>query len=100
MLHKMTAPRKYAVQFRSDTGRVMAGTVNDEQTDLTEDREDVTDNAVLSVAEYVLRQFDGAVQVDYDGGLTYQISVTKIGPPDPTNGMRYGLHPDGRVVGY
>lgn len=92
--------RKYGVQVRSDPGSVMAGRIDETQTDLTEDREDATDNAVEAVAEYILRKFNGALEIDYDDGTTYQILVTKIGPPDPTNGMRYGLRPDGYVVGY
>ncbi len=88
------------VQFIASDGRVIAGHINETQDGLTKDAEDVTDNAVQAVAEYVIQQFDGALQVDYSDGTTYQIQVAKIGQPDPTTGMRYGLHPGGEIVGH
>lgn len=88
------------IQFFASDGRVVAGHINEAQDGLTGHVEDVTDNAVQAVAEYVAQLFDGALQVDYSDGITYQIQVVKIGQPDPTNGMRYGLHPGGEIVGH
>ncbi|UBV17770.1 hypothetical protein [Mycolicibacterium fortuitum] len=88
------------VQFIASEGRVIAGHINETQDGLTKDAEDVTDNSVQAVAEYVIQQFAGALQVDYSDGITYQIQVAKIGQPDPTTGMRYGLHPGGEIVGH
>ena len=56
-------------------------------------------SAVLAVAEYVVRNSDGALEIDYDDGITYQIQVVKIGQRHP-DGARYGLHPGGVIVGY
>lgn len=93
-------PRKtFGVQFIGESKRVVVGRVNDAQDSLVGEAEDATDNAVQAVAEYVLHAFDGAVEVDYEDGITYQISVVKIGRPYP-DGTRYGTHPGGRVVGY
>ncbi len=91
--------KTFGVQLDAQSGRVVAGRVNEAQDDLLAGKEDVTDNAVLAVAEYVLRSYDGALEVDYDDGITYQIQVVKIGQPQ-SDGTRYGLHPDGMIVGY
>lgn len=88
------------VQFIASAGRVIAGPINETQDGLTSEAEDVTDNAVQAVAEYVIQRFNGALQVDYSDGITYQIQVAKIGQPDPTTGMRYGLHSGGEIVGH
>lgn len=92
--------RKFGVQFDAASNQVVAGPINEAQDALTDAKEDATDNAVQAVAEYVLESFDGALEVDYPDGITYQIQVVKIGQRDPTNGMRYGLHPGGLIVGY
>ena len=91
--------KTFGVQLDAQSGRVVAGRVDEDQVDLLAGKEDVTDNAVLAVAEYVLRSFGGALEVDYDDGITYQIQVVKIGRPH-SDGTRYGLHPDGLIVGY
>lgn len=88
--------RKFGVQLNGQSGRVVAGEFNDAQTDLIPGAEDVTDNAVAAVAEYVLGVFDGALEVDYDDGITYQIHVAKLGPTR-ADGTRVGLYPGGWV---
>lgn len=50
------------VQFIASDGRVIAGPINETQDGLTKDAEDVTDNAVQAVPEYVIKQFDGTLQ--------------------------------------
>lgn len=88
--------RTFGVQLNGQSGRVVAGEFNEAQTDLNPGAEDVTDNAVLAVSEYVLRVFDGALEVDYDDGIIYQIQVVKLGPTR-ADGTRVGLHPGGWV---
>lgn len=91
--------RRFGVQLIGQSGRVFGGPVNEDGTGLLAGAEDVTDNAVLAVAEYVLRSFDGAVEIDYPDGPTYQIQVVEVGKPDK-DGTRYAVHPDGYVVGH
>lgn len=95
----MAAGRQFDVQFLGETKRVVAGRINDAGDGLAEPMDDVSDNAVQAVAEYVIANFDGAVEVDYADGVTYQIQVVKIGPPH-ADGSRFGLHPGGMIVGY
>lgn len=95
----MAAGRQFDIQFRGSSKRVVAGRLNEAGDGLVEPTDDVSDNAVQSVAEYVIHNFDGAVEVDYHDGVTYQIQVVKIGPPH-ADGSRFGLHPGGMVVEY
>jgi len=88
------------VQLLGKTNRIVAGHLNETGDDLDGATSDVTDNAVMAVAEYVIRGYESALEVDYDDGVTYRIVVTKIGPPDPVTGMRTGLLPTGEIVGY
>jgi hypothetical protein len=92
------ARKRLAVQFRGAAKSILAGEVN-AAGDALVDESGVTDTAVNSVAEYVLNEFDGALELEYADGTTYQIQVAKIGPPLP-DGTRYGLHPGGLLVGY
>lgn len=94
----MTVAHRLAVQFRGAANRIFAGHVNEAGDELVGES-DVTDTAVHSVAEYVINAFDGALELDYDNGITYQIQVVKIGPPGP-DGTRTGLHPGGLIVSY
>lgn len=94
----MPDENQLAVQFRGAAKRIFAGPVNEAGDGLV-DENDVTDTAVNSVAEYVINVFDGALELEYDDGITYQIQVAKIGPEQP-DGSRYGLHPGGLIVGY
>ena len=91
--------KNFAVQLDGQLGQIFTGQVDASGSELLSNKEDVTDNAVLAVAEYVLRSFDGALEIDYDDGITYQIQVVKIGQPQH-DGSRYGLHPGGMIVGY
>ncbi|WP_458796437.1 DUF7446 family protein [Mycobacteroides abscessus] len=93
------ARREFDVQFLGRSKRVVAGRINAAQDSLIGDADDVTDTAVRAVAEYVIHAFDGALETEYDDGVTYQIQVVKIGPRR-RNGGRYGLHPGGMIVGY
>ena len=90
---------KFAVQLNGQSGRVFGGPVNEDGTGLVPEAQDVTDAAVLAVAEYVLRSFDGALEVEYPDGPTYRIQVVKVGTPH-ADGTRYAVHPDGYVVGH
>jgi len=90
--------KRIGLQLNGKSGRVFAGPVNDDQTELLAGADDVTDNAVLAVAEYVLRSYDGALEVDYDDGTTYQILVVKRGRPQ-ADGGRYEVHPGGWAEG-
>lgn len=93
-------PRKQlGVQFLGESKRVVVGRVNESQDALVGEMEDATDNAVQAVAEYVIHAFDGALEIEYDDGVTYQIQVVKIGQRR-ADGGRYGLHPGGLIVGY
>ncbi|WP_293003377.1 hypothetical protein [Mycobacterium sp.] len=94
----MTVAHHLAVQFRSAVNRIFAGHVNDAGDDLVGEV-DVTDTAVNSVAEFVINAFDGALELEYDNGITYQIQVVKISPPAAA-GTRMGLHAGGLIVGY
>jgi hypothetical protein len=94
----MPADQRLAVQFRGAANRIFVGYVNEAGDELA-DEADVTDTAVNSVAEYVINAFDGALELEYDDGTTYQIQVVKIGPPG-ADGARYGIHPGGLVAGY
>ncbi len=91
---------QFGVQLIGKTNRIEAGQINEAGEDLDGATSDVTDNAVMAVAEYIIRGFESALEVDYDDGVTYRILVTKIGPPDPATGMRTGLLPNGDLVGY
>ncbi len=87
------------VQFIGQTQRVVAGRVNTSRDGLDGETTDVTDNAVQAVAEYVINGFDGALEVEYDGGITYQVQVSKIGPTH-SDGARHGLHPGGVIASH
>ncbi len=91
--------KRFGVQLNGKSGRVFGGPVTEGQTELMVGAEDVTDNAVLAVAEYVLRSYDGALEVEYADGTIYQIQVVKIGQPQ-ADGTRYEVRPDGYVVGH
>ena len=95
----MGQARKFGVQLDAELNQVVAGRMNEAQDALLAGKEDVTATAVLAVAEYVVRNSDGALEIDYDDGITYQIQVVKIGQRHP-DGARYGLHPGGVIVGY
>lgn len=47
-------------------------------------RGDVTDDAVRAVADFVLAEHEGAVEVEFGDGYVYQIEVVKIGPAGAT----------------
>lgn len=87
------------VQFIGQNQRLIAGRVNTSRDGLVGETTDVTDNAVQAVAEYVINVFDGGLEVEYDDGSTYQIRVSKIGPPH-SDGARYGVHPGGVIAGH
>lgn len=90
---------EFGVRFIGQSKRVVAGRINEAQDSLVGETDDVTDNAVLAVAEYIIHAFDGALETECDDGVTYQIQVVKIGQRHP-DGSRYGLHPGGLIVGY
>lgn len=89
----------FGVQLDAESNQIVAGRMNKAQDALLAGKEDVTDMAVLSVAEYVVRNFDGAAEIEYEDGITYQIQVVKIGQRHP-NGARYGLYPGGVIAEY
>lgn len=91
--------RQFDIQFRGESKRVVAGRLNAAADALEEPTDDVGDNAVQAVAEYVIHNFDGAVEVEYDDGVTYQLQVVKICAPH-ADGSRVGLHPGGMIVDY
>lgn len=91
--------KEFDVQFLGRSKRVVAGRVNVAQDSLIGETDDVTDTAVRAVAEYVIHAFDGALETEYEDGVTYQIQVVKIGQRR-RDGGRYGLHPGGMIVGY
>lgn len=94
-----SAAKKFGVQFQGAPKRIFVGRVGESQNFLVGDTEDATDDAVQSVAEYVIQAFDGGLEVDYEDGVTYQIQVVKIGRRR-ADGSRYGLHPGGMIVEY
>lgn len=91
--------KSFGVRLNEKAGRVFGGPVDEDGAALLAGAEDVTDDAVLAVAEHVLQSYDGALQVDYANGFSYQIQVVKIGKPQ-ADGTRYELHPGGYVVGH
>lgn len=93
------ARNEFGVQFLGESKRVVVGRVDEAQDSLVGEPQDATENAVQAVAEYVIHAFDGALEIEYDDGVTYQIQVVKIGQRHP-DGSRYGLHPGGMIVGY
>ncbi|SLH39688.1 Predicted transcriptional regulator [Mycobacteroides abscessus subsp. massiliense] len=86
------------VQFRGESKRIVAGHPNASHDSLIGTTTDVTDNALRSVAEYVIHAFSGAAEIEYDDGVIYQVQVVKIGQPRQ-DGRRYALHPGGMIVG-
>lgn len=91
--------KEFDVQFLGRSKRVVAGRINLAQDSLIGETDDVTDTAVRAVAEYVIHAFDGALETEYEDGVTYQIQVVKIGQRR-RDGGRYGLQPGGMIVGY
>lgn len=93
-------PRKtLGVQFIGETKRIVVGRVSEAHDSLVGETEDATDDAVRAVAEHIIHVYDGALEIEFDDGMIYQVEVVKIGRQHP-DGSRYGLHPHGMVVGY
>lgn len=79
-----------------ETKRVFAGTLNQDQDGVNPGAQDVTDSAVVAIADLVFWR-GGALEIKLDDDNSYQIEVVRIGRT--RDGGRIALLPDGTVQG-
>lgn len=84
------------VKFDEESRRIVVGTMNDAQDDLLDQRADVTDTAVVAVADYVFAG-TGVLEVKLHDGTAYRIEVAKIGRSRA--GGRIAILPGSTIVG-
>jgi hypothetical protein len=84
------------VKFDEQSRQILAGRMNDAKDELLDETEDVTNTAVVAVADYVFAG-TGAVEIKLEDDTAYRIEVVKIGRT--RSGSRIALLPGSAVVG-
>lgn len=90
------AEGKLGVKFNEHSQRIVVGMMNDAQDDLIDEKEDVTDTAVVAVADYVFAR-TGSVELKLEDDTAYRIEVVKIGRS--RSGGRIAILPGSTIVG-
>lgn len=83
------------VVFNEQSGQVVIGRLNQADDDLLDEIQDVTDTAVVAVADFVFQR-GGAVTVSLGGDDSYQIEVVRVGR---SGGHRIAILPGSEIVG-
>lgn len=94
--HSSPPGETLGVKFNEQSHRIVVGTMNDAQDDLLDEQDDVTDTAVVAVADYMFAR-TGSIAIKFDDDTAYQIQVTKIGRT--RSGDRIVLLPGSTIAG-
>jgi hypothetical protein len=83
------------VVFNEQSRRIVVGRLTEAEDDLLDEIQDVTDTAVVAVADFVFQR-GGAVTVGLGGDDSYQIEVVRVGRG---RAGRIAILPGSEIVG-